>query len=107
MENKENLTTEKAIEFAKENGFDSVMFCLRINESTVYGKFLDAYLEMILIPVVGINNFITFNQLSDIYGEDNMSVRIVDEEEYKMGVFFDFILRGKEVPDEYKYNKGW
>jgi hypothetical protein len=40
------------------------------------------------------------------HGERNISIDIVDEEEFKAGVFLDFIVRGKfdEIPSEYKLN---
>jgi len=104
MKIKENLSVREVIAYAENNGFDSVMFRLNINDNYVAsGKFLDAYYEMIIIPVIG-SGFTRFKELCEAYGDRNISVDIIDEEEFKTGVWFDFIIRGKisEVPDEYK-----
>lgn len=104
MKIKENLTVREAITYAEDNGFDKEMFSLKINEKHVVScKFLDAYYEMIQIPVLG-NGFVTFKQLCEQHGERNISIDIIDEEEFKNGIAFDFIIRGKfdEIPEEYK-----
>jgi hypothetical protein len=104
MKIKENLTVREATKYAEDNGFNSVMFRLNINDKyTVSGKFLDAYYDLISIPVLG-SGFTRFQELCNAHGERNISIDIIDEEEFKSGVWFDFIIRGKfaEVPDEYK-----
>ena len=104
MKIKENLTVRETVKYAEDNGYNSVMFRLNINDKyTASGKFLDAYYEMILIPVLG-NGFTRFKELCEAHGDRNISIDIIDEEEFKSGVWFDFIIRGKfaEVPDEYK-----
>ena len=53
MENK-NLNVRQILEYAKENGFNSVMFSLKKDGSHfVAGKFLDAYFEFVQIPFLG------------------------------------------------------
>jgi hypothetical protein len=104
MKIKEGLTVREAIKYAKDNGFDKEMFRININDKYVIsGKFLDAYYEMVLIPVMG-SGFTRFQELCNTHGERNISIDIVDEEEFKSGVSFDFIIRGKfaEIPEEYK-----
>lgn len=104
MKIKENLTVREAINYAENNGFDKEMFRLNINDKYVAsGKFIDAYYEFIQIPVVG-NGFLRFKELCEQHGERNISIDIIDDEEFKSGVTFDFIIRGKfqEIPDEYK-----
>lgn len=104
MKIKEGFTVREAVKYAEDNGYDSTMFRLSINDKyVVSGRFLDAYYEMILLPVLG-DGFARFKELCEQHGERNISIDIVDEEEFKSGVWFDFIMRGKfaEVPEEYK-----
>ena len=106
MKIKEGLSVREAIKHAEDNGYDKEMFRLNINDKYVAsGRFLDAYYEMIIIPVLG-NGFTRFQDLCDAHGDRNISIDIVDEEEFKSGVYFDFIIRGKykEVPKEYALN---
>lgn len=104
MKIKENLTVREAIKYAKDNGFDKEMFSLKINnEYIISGKFLDAYYEMIQIPLLG-NGFTRFKEFCEQYGERNISIDIIDEQEFKTCVSMDFIIRGKfnDIPEEYK-----
>ena len=101
---KENLTVNEATDYAEKNGYDSVMFRINLNDKYIAsGKFLDAYYDLIQIPVCG-SGFTRFKELCEEYGERNLSIDIVNEEDFKRGVNFDFIIRGKymDVPDEYK-----
>lgn len=102
--NKKNLTVREAVQYAQDNGFDKEMFKLNINGKYVAsGKFLDAYYEFITIPIMG-TGFLRFQDLCDEYGERNISVDIIEKEEFNAGVSFDFIIRGKfdSIPEEYK-----
>lgn len=104
MKIKENLTVREAIKYAEDNGFDKEMFSLKINDKYVAtGKFLDAYYEMIQIPSLG-EGFMRFKELCEQYGDRNISIDIIDEQEFKTCVAMDFILRGKfnDIPEEYK-----
>ena len=101
---KENLTVNEATDYAEKNGYDSVMFRINLNDKYIAsGKFLDAYYDLIQIPVLG-SGFTRFKELCEEYGERNLSIDIVSEEDFKRGVNFDFIIRSKymDVPDEYK-----
>ena len=100
----ENLTVNDATRYAEDNGYNNTMFRIKINNKyVVSGKFLDAYLGFIQIPVLG-DGFTTFQELSKEYGERNIAVDIVDEEDFKIGVNVDFIIRDKymDIPEEYK-----
>lgn len=104
MKIKENLSVREAVQYAKDNGFNSVMFRLNIKDDYVAsGRFLDAYYEFITFPVLG-DDFARFKELCETHGDRNISIDIVDEEEFKSGVWLDFIIRGKfaEIPEEYK-----
>ena len=104
MKIKENLTVNEAKRYAEDNGFDSVMFRINLNgKYMVCGKFLDAYYDLIQIPVLG-SGFTRFKELCEEYGEKNISIDIVDEKEFKTSVNFDFIVREKymDIPEEYK-----
>ena len=50
-------------EYAKNNGFDSVKFIIKINGRKFEGKFLDAYLGMINIPSIKEDGFIMLNSI--------------------------------------------
>lgn len=104
MKIKENLSVFEAEEYAKDNGYDSVTFKLNIKDKYVAsGKFLDAYYSMIRLPVLG-TGFTRFSNLQEEYGDRNIAIDIVDEDEFKTGVMFDFIVRGKydSIPEEYQ-----
>ncbi len=101
---KKNLTISEATDYAEKNGYNSVMFKINLNdEYLVSGKFLDAYYDLIQIPVLG-SGFTRFKELYEEYGERNISIDIVDENEFKTNVSFDFIVRGRymDIPEEYK-----
>ena len=104
MKIKENLTVNEATDYAKKNGYDSAMFKINLNDKYIAsGKFLDAYYDLIQIPILG-SGFTRFKELCEEYGERNISIDIVDEEEFKSGVSFDFIIRGRymDIPEKYK-----
>ena len=101
---KENLTVNEATDYAEKNGYDSVMFRINLNNKYIAsGKFLDAYYDLIQIPVLG-SGFTRFKELCKEYGERNISIDIVNEKDFKHGVNFDFIIRGKymDIPEDYK-----
>ena len=104
MKIKENMTINEATDYAENNGYDSVMFRINLNDKYLAsGKFLDAYYDMIQIPVLG-EGFTRFKELCTEYGERNISIDIVDTEEFNAGVRFDFIIRERymDIPEEYK-----
>jgi hypothetical protein len=104
MKIKENLTVNEAKRYAEDNGYNSVMFRINLNEKYVAcGKFLDAYYDLIQIPILG-NGFTRFKELCEEYGERNISVDIIDENEFKTSVKFDFLVRGRhmDIPEEYQ-----
>lgn len=106
MKIKENLTVNEAKKYAEDNGYNSVMFCINLNEKYLAcGKFLDAYYDFIQIPILG-NGFVRFKELCEEYGERNISIDIIDEDEFKDDVNLDFMVRGRymDIPEEYKYN---
>ena len=106
MKIKENLTVREATNYAKDNGFNSVMFCMNVNgKYLASGKFLDAYYDFIQMPIVG-DGCIRFNELCEMYGERNISIDIVDEEDFKVLVRYDFIMRGRheDIPEEYQFD---
>jgi hypothetical protein len=98
------MTTREILEYAKENGYDSVMFALKNadGEHLCVGKFEDAYYEFVRIPLFG--NGVT--RIKDIEGElgYGISFDVIDEKTYIAGSYFDFILRGKEAPEDIKDN---
>ena len=107
MKIKENLTVNEAKRYAENNGYNSVMFRINLNgKYMICGKFLDAYYDLIQIPILG-TGFTRFQELCEEYGERNISVDIVDEEEFKRSVSFDFIIRQRymDIPEEYKVNE--
>lgn len=104
MKIKENMTINEAKDYAENNGYDSVMFRIYLNDKYLAsGKFLNAYYNMIQIPVLG-KGFTRFNELCEKYEDRNISIDIVDAKEFNMGVMFDFIIRGRymDIPEEYK-----
>ena len=104
MKIKEDLTPTEAREYAEKNGFNSVMFEIKLNDKyIVSGKFIDAYYDIIEIPILG-QGYIRLKALCEEYGERILSLDIIDEEDFKNRVNLDFILRGKymDIPSEYK-----
>lgn len=103
MENK-NLNVRQILEYAKENGFNSVMFSLKKDGGHfVAGKFLDAYFEFVQIPFLG-DGFVTMSELEKNLGH-NISFDVLDEEGFLTAVRLDFLLRGKELPEKYKFHE--
>ena len=103
MENK-NLNVRQILEYAKKNGFNSVMFSLKKDGSHfVAGKFLDAYYEFVQIPFLG-DGFVTMSELEMSFGHD-ISFDVLDEEGFLTAVRFDFLMRGKELPEKYKFHE--
>ena len=103
MENN-NLNVRQILEYAKENRFNSVMFSLKKDGSHfVAGKFLDAYFELVQIPFLG-DGFVTMSDLEMNFGHD-ISFDVLDEEGFLTAVRFDFLLRGKELPEKYKFHE--
>ena len=103
MENK-NLNVRQILEYAKDNGFNSVMFSLKKDGSHfVAGKFLDAYFEFVQIPFLG-DGFFTMSELEKNFGL-SISFDVLDEEGFLTAVRLDFLLRGKELPEKYKFHE--
>ena len=103
MENK-NLNVRQILEYAKENGFNSVMFSLKKDgRHFVAGKFIDAYFEFVQIPFLG-DGFVTMSEREMSFGQD-ISFDVLDEEGFLTVVRFDFLLRGKELPEKYKFHE--
>lgn len=99
MENK-NLNVRQILEYARENGFNSVMFSLKKDGSHfVAGKFIDAYFELVQIPFLG-DGFLSVSDLEKNFGY-NISFDVLDEETFLAVVMLDFLLRGKELPEKY------
>lgn len=94
------MITRQIINYAKENGFNSVKFSIkRDGNHLVAGKFIDAYFEFVEIPLLGYG-FVTIKQLEDELGYD-IEFEVLDEEKYKTMVRLDFLLRGKPLPEKF------
>ena len=94
------MNTRELLNYAKENGFDSVAFeVIKDGKHWETGKFLDAYLELVLLPAISEGAF-TLGGLEKTLGYD-ITYKILDETEYKQKIVFDFIVKGKDVPEEY------
>jgi hypothetical protein len=92
------MNTRQILKYAKDNGFDSVMFCVKNGSGThiCVGKFLDAYYEFVTIPFLG-DGFVRISTLEEQLGYD-IQFEEIDKKTYSSGVFLDFVLRGKDVP---------
>ena len=98
------MNTRQIINYAKENGFNSVKFSIKKNGNhLVAGKFLDAYFEFVEIPLLG-DGFVTIEQLENELGYD-IEFEVIDEEKYKTVVRFDFLLRGKPMPEKFAFEE--
>lgn len=94
------MNTRELLNYAKENGFDSVAFeVIKDGKHWGTGKFLDAYFEFVLFPAIG-EGFFTLSDLEKTLGY-NIIYKILTEKEYKQKIVFDFLIKGKEVPEEY------
>ena len=94
MELPKGLNVRQLIEYAKENGFDSVKFIGHSGKGSVVGEFLDAYYEFVKIPAIGYG-FVMMKQIEEALGYDIL-FDVLDEKTYKLGVNLDCILWGKE-----------
>lgn len=102
--NNKNLNTRQMLEYAKDNGFNTVMFSVRKNGNHfITGKFLDAYFEFVEIPFLG-DGFVTVSDLEKQFGYD-ISFDVLDEDEFVTAVRLDFLLRGKELPGKYAFEE--
>ena len=98
------MKTREIINYAKENGFDSVKFVLKRNEQELAaGEFLDAYFELVKIPVLG-DGILIISQLEQGLGYD-IEFEVLTDEEYIAHIRLDFILRGKELPKEFAFEQ--
>ena len=89
------MKTREIINYAKENGFNSVKFVLKRGEQKlVPGKFLDAYFEFVQIPILG-DGFVTISQLEQELGYD-IEFEVLTDEEYITYNRLAFLLQGKE-----------
>ena len=94
------INTRQLINYAKENGYDSVKFSLKRNgEHVVTGRFLDAYYEFVQFPIIG-EGFVVLNDIEDQIGYD-ITFDVLSDEEFKTWASLDFILRGKQIPKKY------
>jgi hypothetical protein len=98
------MTTREIIEYAKDNGYDSTMFALKnvSGEHICVGKFEDAYYELIRIPLLG-NGVTRIKEIESTLGY-GISFDVIDEKTYVAGSYLDFVLRGKEAPEDIKDN---
>lgn len=92
------INTRQLLEYAKDNGFNSVKFLGKNEKASFVGQFLDAYFEFVKIPALG-NGFITIGQIENEIGYD-IIFDVLDGEEYRSLVKLDFILRGKTPPSD-------
>ncbi len=92
----ENLSTRELLNYAKDNGYNSVKFVCK--EKIFTGQFLDAYFEFVKLPLLG-DGFVRMSQLEETFGYDIKFDVITDEEEYKAYTATSFVLRGKELPE--------
>ena len=95
MELPKGLNVRQLIEYAKENGFNSVKFIGHSEKGSVVGEFLDAYYEFVKIPAIGKDGFVMMKQIEEVLGYDIL-FDVLDEDGYKLGVNLDCIFRGKE-----------
>ena len=98
------MKTREIINYAKENGFDSVKFVLkRGKQELAAGNFLDACFEFVKIPILG-DGFVTISQLEQELGYD-IEFEVLTDEEYIAHIRWDFLLRGKELPKEFAFEQ--
>ncbi|MEE1138225.1 MAG: hypothetical protein U0M02_07080 [Acutalibacteraceae bacterium] len=98
------MKTREIINYAQENGFNSVKFVLKKGEQKLAtGKFLDAYFEFVQIPILG-DGFVTISQLEQELGYD-IEFEVLTDEEYIAHGRLDFLLRGKEFPKEFAFEQ--
>ena len=96
------MNTRQLINYAKDNGFNSVKFSIKKNGNHLAaGKFLDAYFEFVEIPLLG-EGFVTIGQIEADLGYD-IEFEVIDEEKYNAYVRLDFLLRGKPLPEKVSY----
>ena len=96
------MNTRQIINYAKDNGFNSVKFLLKVQgETRAVGRFLDAYYEFVQIPALG-DGFVTISQLEEALGYD-IEFEVINDDEYKARVRLDFLLRGKPLPEEFAF----
>lgn len=97
------MKTREIIKYAQENGFNSVKFILKRGEQKLAaGKFLDAYLEFVQIPILG-DVFVTISQLEQELGDD-IEFEVLTDEEYITYNRLIFLLQGKELPKEFAFD---
>lgn len=97
------MKTREIINYAKENGFNSVKFVLKRGEQKLaVGKFLDAYFEFVQIPILG-DGFVTISQLEQELGYD-IEFEVLTDEEYIAHNRLAFLLQGKELPKEFAFD---
>lgn len=95
------MKTRQLIDYAKENGYNSVKFSIKKDGVIIAtGKFLDAYYEFIKIPVCG-DGFLTLSDLEKELGYE-LDFDILDDDEYKNITRVCFLIRGMVVPEEYE-----
>lgn len=101
---RKNINARQLLEYAKDNGYNSVMFALKKNgEHVAVGKFLDAYFEFIQVPITG-DGFIMLSDLEKLVGYD-IAFDVITKEAFITGVRLDFLMRGKPIPEKYSFEE--
>ena len=98
------MNIREIINYAKDNGFNSVMFEIQRNDQHIaYGRFLDAYSELIIIPCIGNGTgFVRMKELEEHIGYEITFEVVEDVDKWRTGVCYDFVIRGIEMPEKYK-----
>lgn len=98
MDMPRGINVRQLLEYAKDNGYNSVKFLCKNEKTAFVGEFLDAYYELVKIPALG-NGFVTLEQIEHESGYD-VVFDVLDEETYRLGAKVDCILHGKTPPSE-------
>ena len=91
------LSTREFIAYAKDHEKTKFMGGAKRKGSFV-GEVLDAYFEFLKIPVLG-NGFVMIKQIEEELGYD-LEWKVLPEEVYKDYVKFDFVIHGKQPPED-------
>lgn len=87
------MNTRQIIEYAEDNGYNSVKFRLHKNGRTLaVGEFLDAYYEFVKIPLIG-DGFVQIRDLEQQLGYD-IEFDVISDKEYESLNFVLSMLKG-------------
>ena len=87
------MNTRQIIEYAEDNGYNSVKFRLIKNGRTLAaGEFLDAYYEFVKIPLIG-DGFVRIGDLEQQLGYD-IEFDVISDKEYEALNFVLSMLKG-------------